>query len=405
MPPQLSALRDRAIGAVPPSLRKRIAMVTSVGWFVMALGAVSWFVGWQLGWQELMWFAAACLIVTVLAVAFVFGQSVVQVTVAVDPQRVVVGERAAGRLDIANVAQRRLLALQMELTVGSRVATFDVPSLGPGEHHEELFVLPTTRRTIIPIGPAASVRSDPIGVLRRAVRWTDPTPLYVHPRTLTFDRIGAGFLRDLEGQPTNELSQSDVAFHALREYQSGDDRRHIHWRTYARVGTLMVRQFVDSRRSHLAVVLSGHAADYASGDEFELAVSIAGSLALRSLRDEQQVSMAAAGTSIPALSPTLMLDGLAGIEIGQPGADLVSQSTRLNRSVSGVSLVALVTGSTQTMADIRTAALRFPPDVRIIVMRADVEGRSGFRPVGSYVALNVATLDELPKLLWAAARS
>lgn len=217
MPPQLSALRDRAIGAVPPSLRKRIAMVTSVGWFVMALGAVSWFVGWQLGWQELMWFAAACLIVTVLAVAFVFGQSVVQVTVAVDPQRVVVGERAAGRLDIANVAQRRLLALQMELTVGSRVATFDVPSLGPGEHHEELFVLPTTRRTIIPIGPAASVRSDPIGVLRRAVRWTDPTPLYVHPRTLTFDRIGAGFLRDLEGQPTNELSQSDVAFHALRE--------------------------------------------------------------------------------------------------------------------------------------------------------------------------------------------
>lgn len=398
---RMQAALRRLGDAVPAPVLRALGTVTPVGWWVAGAGAVSWILGWRLGWMEMMWAAAGCLVLLVVAVLFVFGRAILSVDVTLDPQRVVVGERSAGSISVRNIAGRRLLPLQVELAVGNAVATFDVGALPPGEASEELFVLPTTRRSVIPVGPASSVRSDPLGLLRRAVRWTEPVPLYVHPKTVTFDQIGAGFLRDLEGQPSNELSNSDVAFHALREYEPGDDRRHIHWRTYARVGELMVRQFVDSRRSHLAVVLSGHRPDYRSEEEFELGVSIGASLALRVLRDEQQVSIAACGQQLPAFSPTTMLDGFSGVEIGARGGDLVSQSTQLARTATGISLVALVTGSEQTLADVRAAAIRFPADVRVLAFRADLGGAPGFRPVGSFTAVNVGQLDELPKLLWA----
>ena len=58
---------------------------------------------------------------------------------------------------------------------------------------------------------------------------------------------------------------SDLAFHALREYQPGDDRRYIHWRSSAKAGRLLVRQFLDTRRSHVTVIVDPDPEQYRSG--------------------------------------------------------------------------------------------------------------------------------------------
>ncbi|MEK8225714.1 DUF58 domain-containing protein [Oerskovia sp. M15] len=78
-----------------------------------------------------------------------------------------------------------------------------------------------------------------------------------------------------------------MSFHALRDYVPGDDRRHIHWKTTARTGQLMVRQFEETRRSHLAVILSTRSEDYGHADEFELAVSSCGSLGLQAIKEDR----------------------------------------------------------------------------------------------------------------------
>ncbi|MBX7167127.1 MAG: DUF58 domain-containing protein [Pirellulales bacterium] len=44
-------------------------------------------------------------------------------------------------------------------------------------------------------------------------------------------------------------------FHGLREWRSGDSQRWIHWRTTARAGAVMVRQFEQQRNEDLAVIL------------------------------------------------------------------------------------------------------------------------------------------------------
>ncbi|MCS7046326.1 MAG: DUF58 domain-containing protein [Gemmataceae bacterium] len=51
-------------------------------------------------------------------------------------------------------------------------------------------------------------------------------------------------------QPTAQLE-----FHGLRSFRSGDSPRHIHWRTTARCGELMVREFEDMPNDDLVLIV------------------------------------------------------------------------------------------------------------------------------------------------------
>lgn len=407
--PRIAAPDELTRVTVLQRFRRTVGIVTPLGWVVVFALVLCWTVGWRLGWDEFMLIATACITVLVTAVAFTFGRMDLEVEIEVEPQRVVVGQRSAGRMLVTNPGARRTLASRMELEVGAGAAEFAIPGLAGGASHEELFVLPTEHRAVIPVGPATTVRGDPLGLLRRTASWTEPVPLFVHPRTVPLGHLGAGLLRDLEGQPTADLSPSDIAFHALREYEPGDDRRFIHWMTTARVGKLMVRQFTDTRRAHLALVLDGVRSDFATSDgdtrdhneQFELAVSITGSLGVRAISDEQDVSLMACGRRVPVVSGPTMLDRLAGVQLGHTRISVVNQVQTLVNDVSGISLAIVVTGSQTPISDIRAAMMRFPSDVRTIAIRVDPTALTGFRPVGDTIVLSVASLDELTHLLWA----
>lgn len=99
--------------------------------------------------------------------------------------------------------------------------------------------------------------------------WTAREQVIVHPRTIAIPSTSTGLVRDLEGQATTDLSPADIAFHAIREYMPGDDPRTIHWKSTAKSGALMVRQFEDTRRSHLVVALGIARGEFADDEEFE----------------------------------------------------------------------------------------------------------------------------------------
>lgn len=401
--PSTTALLTRT--RVGERIRRRFKTVTTAGWITMVLTVASWIGGWWLGWEELMVIAGSGVVALLLALVFVLGSAKLEVEVDLQPPRVVVGERAAGTMLVTNASPRRLLPFTMELLVGEGAAEFELPSLRKGETHESVYLLPTHRRAVIPVGPATSVRGDPLGLLRRSVAWTEPLPLIVHPRTVPLDHLGAGFLRDLEGQTTPDISNADIAFHAMREYEPGDDRRFVHWLTTARVGKLMVRQFTDTRRAHLGVLVDGSPRAYAVEDEFELAISVAGSLGLRAVLDEQQLTMVAADRHLLCATGQSMLDGLAAVELPRRHRSLAVAVDRLNRVASGMSLAMVITGSRTPLADLRGVSLRFDPDVRTVLVRIDPGEVTEFRPVGSTLVLTVANLDELAHLLRMVTRS
>jgi uncharacterized protein (DUF58 family) len=378
--------------------------VTGLGWVVISGAAIAAIAAWWLDWEEFGVIVATGLVAIVLAVLFTLGKSDYEIDFTLQPQRVVVGERSGGEMIVRNAASRRALPVRVELTIGQGAATFRIPSLGGGGEHDELFTVPTSRRAIIPVGPASTVRGDPVGLLRREHEWTSSTDLYVHPQTSNLDRLGSGFLRDLEGQTTQDLSPSDVAFHTLREYVPGDDRRHVHWKTTARIGKLMVRQFVDTRRSFLSIVMSTNRADFLHEEEFELAVSMAASIGVKALRDEQTVTFVAGGRAVPSASAVSLLDSSSGIELDDDGG-LDHGIAQSNRIAADASIVAIIVGSTSAIADVRVASTQLKADARVLIFRADVHGDAGSQSIGSTTVISAPTLEDYSRLLFQVSQS
>jgi hypothetical protein len=375
------------------------ALATPFGRAVGALALVSWVIAGRLHWVEFGAVVAGCVLALAFASLFMLGRDRIAVTIGLEPPRVVAGQTAGARIEATNDTGRRILPFRLEAPAGALIVQSDIPSLRSGEVHREDFALPTSRRGIIRVGPVSSVRGDPLGLMRREVAWTGSTDLYVHPRTVPLSGIASGWIRDLEGLSTNDLSASDVELHTLREYEPGDDRRHVHWRTSVRVGALMVRQFIDTRRWHLAIVLSTARQEYRSDDEFELAVSVAGSLGTRALRDRQSVSCVAGPEDVPALNSSLLLDGLSGVEL-LGGSQSVADTAIASRGhFRDASVIAVVTGSRAGVPLLRLAAGQFPAGVRVVSIRARLGGASSYRPAGITTILDVGQLEELERLL------
>ncbi|MGB8022593.1 MAG: DUF58 domain-containing protein, partial [Candidatus Nanopelagicales bacterium] len=309
----LARLR-RLVAPLTDRLSPSWSAITPLGRWALLTAAVSGISGLWLGWAELGALAVVLVLAVLGGIVFVLGRPAYQVRVDLASLRVVVGERALGQIWVRNAAERSLAPSLIELPVGRAVAAFPLPRLDPGQEHEELFTIPTQRRAVLRLGPVRSVRQDPLQLLRREVAWTEPEEIYVHPRTARLDNASSGFVRDLEGLATKDLSNDDVSFHALREYVPGDDLRHVHWRSTARTGRVMIRQFEETRRSQFVILLATRLADYADADEFELGISVAASLSASAQADGKEVTVFTSDARLPGPTPASLLDAYSAIE-------------------------------------------------------------------------------------------
>ena len=400
----------------PVSLRERMAevwmrrvhpvidVISPIGWAVLGMALACWTLGLIFKITELNVIALALTLPLVIAALFVLGRTSYKVTLDLQTHRVVVGTRAVGRVEVANPTQRVILPSRIELAVGAATAQFMVPRLAAEQSHEELFAVPTRRRAVLVVGPVRSVRDDPLSLMRRQVTWAKSQELYVHPRTVRLDEAASGYLRDLEGTPSSDLSSSDIAFHALRDYTPGDDRRHVHWRTTARTGKLMVRQFEETRRSHVVVALDNLADHYASEDEFELAVSAAASISAQTMREEKELTP----FSFDALQRTntfrVMMDDYTVLEqlqeryslheLGQQAADLAPNA----------SAVMMVVGSHTTARELNSAANQLPLGVLAVAIRCVDKAEVRRSAIGGLDVVTLGDLEALPKALRAVGR-
>ena len=305
------AARLRAIPGIR-HVMDACSVVTSFGWLVIG-AAIAGFVGAILaGWAEAFALFVACLSLLIIAIILVAAPSPYRVFLRLAQERVVAGQTALGEIRVINDTARRGGSEVIELPIGTGVAEFVIPGVSSHETWDEFFSVLTRRRGVIEIGPARTVRSDGLGLLRRVRSWDNPVTLYVHPRTVRIPFEATGFQVDVEGVVTAKLSSSDVSFHALRDYEPGDDRRAVHWQSTARLGKLIVRQYEETHRSHHLIVLDTSRSSW-DRDSFEDGVSVAASLALAGISASRTVSFAAGKTWVPATNAGAMLDALSSL--------------------------------------------------------------------------------------------
>ena len=372
-------------------------LVTPTGWALVFFVAVSLILAATLRWVEALACALAGVVALVLAATRVAWKPPHLVSIRVPNERIVAGQTAVGELVVRNERARPVRAGIIELPIGTGMGEFVVPPLGAHATWDEMFLISSRHRGLISVGPARSVRSDALGLLRRVRSWDEPVVLHVHPRTVRVPFDATGFQLDVEGVSTGKLSSSDVSFHALRDYEPGDDRRAVHWQSTARLGKLIVRQYEETHRSHHVIVLDT-SRDAWDHDSFETAVSVAGSLGLANLRDSRPVSVTTTDEWLPSSVAMRLLDSLSEISHRSFG-DLALRVREAVAQRPGVSALTLIVGPETTDSDAAHLARLAPIDVPVSIIRIGVNKARARRNLGRGVLLDCATLDDLPRII------
>ena len=374
-----------------------LGALTPVGWTLVltviagALGAVAF------GWVEGFTIAIMGTVGLVVAIVLVASPSPLSVSLRMKNDRIVAGQVAVGRIHVANESARRSGSTLVEVTIGRGSGEFLVPPIKGNATWNESFSVMTKRRGVITVGPARTVRMDGLGLLRRVREWDEPIVVYVHPPTVRFPFDATGTQMDVEGVASEKLTSSDVSFHALRDYEPGDDRRSVHWPSTARFGRLIVRQFEETHRSHQMVLLDTRI-DAWDRRAFETAVSVAASLAIAGSGEARTVSMHTADAWIPTGTPTAMLDALSEMETSTR-SDFVSVVRRCVMERGAISVLSIVVGQGVDDEEAARLANIAPIDVAVTIIRV-VPGRARRRrKISRGVIIDCPTLEDLPMLI------
>ena len=177
-------------------------------------------------------------------------------------------------------------------------------------------------------GPLELTTHFPLGLVERGLLFNDFAKLIVHPRV---GRMTSRWRSDLWN--ATELAEQrrmraglfDDEFHRIREYRPGDNPKAIHWRTTARSGELMVREYQQTRDCDLVLLVElwqpaqPTAADL---DRVELAISFAATVLHENLRQSREARL----RMIVVGSQTTTWDQLSSLELAFDQLALASAS-------------------------------------------------------------------------------
>jgi uncharacterized protein (DUF58 family) len=168
----------------------------------------------------------------------------------------------------------------------------EIPPLpANGEVEARLEIMPL-RRGVLRFTGVTIARPDPLGIFRSFIRIAAPQTVLILPKRYPLASIALpGALRYQEGGVAlaANVGRSEE-FVALREYRHGDPLRHIHWRSWAKVGKPIVKEFEDEFFVRHALVLDTFDEE-PNSEVLEEAVSVAASFACTILTQESLLDL------------------------------------------------------------------------------------------------------------------
>lgn len=179
----------------------------------------------------------------------------------------------------------------------ARARYAEIPTLPPQQSAEVQVELVPLRRGLVSFHSATIGRSDPLGLFRALKKHPLPQSMLALPKRYFMPPIALpGAMKYQQGgvAMASSVGQSDE-FVSLRDYRRGDPIRHIHWRSWAKTGSPIVKEFEDEFFVRHALVLDTFSKDPYS-DAFEEAVSVAASFACTIQTQESLLDLLFVGT-------------------------------------------------------------------------------------------------------------
>ncbi len=211
-----------------------------------------------------------------------------------------------------------------------------LPDIAAGARQTLRLTLTPRRRGRIELAGLVLNRSDPLGLVKGLVRLALPERVIALPRRYRLPRLTLPGRR--KHQPGGVSLASSVGdseeFLSLREYRPGDPLQRIHWKSFARTGRPIVKEFQDEFFERHALVLDTSAV---RGEDraFEDAVAVAASFVYTIDTQECLLDLLFVGSEVHhstvgrgQLHAEQMLESLAGVT-----ASATTDFVRLERAV------------------------------------------------------------------------
>ncbi len=149
--------------------------------------------------------------------------------------------------------------------------------------------------------------TDAFGLLRSKSRWLPSTVLLAYPRFFALEALDVRLGRRYQpgGIPLASEVGESLEFVGTREYREGDPPRKIDWKSWARLGRPVVKEYQEEYFSRLALVLDTFLSPRPSPLErrrFEAAISTLASVVEQLGRSERVVDVLAAGPDLYEVS-------------------------------------------------------------------------------------------------------
>lgn len=153
-----------------------------------------------------------------------------------------------------------------------------VDHLAPGERREVGLWLRPRRRGRVELDAVQLSRTDPLGLVRGLAKVEAPGRVIALPKRYRLPAVALpGRRRFQQGGVALATSVGDSEeFIGLREYRPGDPLQRMHWKSFARTGTPIVKEFQDEFFERHALVLDT-STDRGEDAAFEEAVAVAAS--------------------------------------------------------------------------------------------------------------------------------
>jgi uncharacterized protein (DUF58 family) len=250
------------------------------------------------------------------------------------------------------------------------------PYVPGGESRREAYRGRLVERGCYQFGPLRLSTRFPFGLFSRTIAIGEVERLIVLPR---LGRLTAGWktrrLDAFVADRRHGQAGCEGDFYGVRGWHSGDGRRLVHWRSSARLGKLVVRQFEQPRNRDVAVVLDLWQPDAPTPkhlENVELAVSFAATVLADLCRKGGSNAYLALNTTGPECvggpaSPALLqglMERLAVVEASARDVLPALLAHALERIAAGTEIVLVCTRTNNFSDDARFAALRSNPMLR-----------------------------------------
>ena len=211
---------------------------------------------------------------------------------SVEPPRVALGSPMRGRITLGQEGRLPAGILLLEDTVPAELGNrprFVVDKADLSWRREIEYPMLGRVRGRFHTGPLMVRTTDPFGLVQLDRHFQATTEVMITPVVEILPAMrsagGAGSAGEARPHRVGVTGQDDVL---VREYQQGDDRRRIHWRSTARRGDLMVRREEQAWDPTASVLLDARVSSHAGRgmhSSLEWAVSAAASVAVHFLDD------------------------------------------------------------------------------------------------------------------------